>query len=80
MCIEDEELPIGLLVLQLAKIAGAVQLIAMDKLPHPLQPAQSFGATAMFQAGEEEESNSPSQAWPRKCVLAGDAPVSPCRI
>jgi L-iditol 2-dehydrogenase len=48
--------PIGLLVLQLAKIAGAIQLIATDKLPHRLQAAQSFGATAVFQAGEEEES------------------------
>jgi L-iditol 2-dehydrogenase len=47
--------PIGLLVLQLARAAGATQLIATDKLPHRLEAARSFGATVTIQAGEDQE-------------------------
>lgn len=48
--------PIGLLVLQLAKVAGATQVIVTDKLAHRLDFASSFGATAVFHANEGEES------------------------
>jgi L-iditol 2-dehydrogenase len=42
--------PIGLLMVQLARMSGATRIIATDKLPHRLQAAQSFGATDVFQA------------------------------
>ncbi|MDA2929290.1 alcohol dehydrogenase catalytic domain-containing protein [Acidobacteria bacterium AH-259-O06] len=47
--------PIGLLVLQVAKVAGAVEIITTDKLVHRLEAAQTFGATAVFQASNGEE-------------------------
>ena len=48
--------PIGLLVLQVARAAGATRLIATDKLPHRLEAARSLGATAVFQAADGQES------------------------
>lgn len=47
--------PIGLLILQLARVAGATRLIATDKLVHRLEAARSFGAQHAFaaQAGNE---------------------------
>jgi L-iditol 2-dehydrogenase len=39
--------PIGLLILQLARISGATQIIATDKLPHRVEAARQMGA---FQA------------------------------
>jgi L-iditol 2-dehydrogenase len=42
--------PIGLLILQLARLSGATQLIATDKLPHRCDAARSLGATSVFQA------------------------------
>ncbi len=36
--------PIGLLILQLAKLAGADRVLATDVLPHRLEIARSFGA------------------------------------
>jgi L-iditol 2-dehydrogenase len=49
--------PIGLLVVQLAKISGAVEIVATDKLQHRLQAAKQMGATQVFQAenGAEAE-------------------------
>jgi L-iditol 2-dehydrogenase len=47
--------PIGLLILQLARAAGATQLIATDKLPHRLEAARTFGATDTFPAAEGQE-------------------------
>ena len=48
--------PIGLLVLQVARAAGATRLIATDKLPHRLEAARSFGAVEVFQAADGRES------------------------
>lgn len=48
--------PIGLLILQVARAAGATHLIATDKLAHRLEAARSFGATAVFPAADGEES------------------------
>lgn len=48
--------PIGLLVLQVARVAGATHVIATDKLPHRLEAARSLGATAVFQATGGRES------------------------
>ncbi len=47
--------PIGLLVLQVARLAGATRLIATDKLPHRLEAARSLGAS-VFQADAGRES------------------------
>ena len=51
--------PIGLLVLQVARLMGAVSLIATDNLPHRLEAARAFGAIA-FQAADGEEAG---QVW-----------------
>jgi L-iditol 2-dehydrogenase len=48
--------PIGLLVLQLARAAGATHVMATEKLPHRLEAARSLGATAVFQATNGRES------------------------
>lgn len=48
--------PIGLLVVQLARLMGAAQIIATDKLSHRLEAARAFGATSVFQAENGEES------------------------
>lgn len=52
--------PIGLLIIQLARLAGAVQIIATDPLPHRLQAAQDCGATHLIQARDGEEA---SEVW-----------------
>ncbi len=44
--------PIGLLIIQLARLSGAVDIIATDKLPHRLDAARELGATQVFQAGD----------------------------
>jgi L-iditol 2-dehydrogenase len=51
--------PIGLLILQLARLMGAVSLIATEKLPHRLEAARAFGAIAI-QAADGEEA---AQVW-----------------
>lgn len=48
--------PIGLLILQMARLAGATTMIATDKLTHRLAAAKALGATAVFQAHLAEES------------------------
>lgn len=47
--------PIGLLVLQVSRAAGATRLLATDKLAHRLEAARSLGATAVFQAADGQE-------------------------
>lgn len=47
--------PIGLLVVQLARLAGATPILATDRLPHRLEAARECGATAAFLAGAGEE-------------------------
>jgi L-iditol 2-dehydrogenase len=47
--------PIGLLVIQLARIAGAVQIIATDPLPHRMEAARAAGATSSIQANGGDE-------------------------
>lgn len=44
--------PIGLMVVRLAKLSGAVEVFATDKLPHRLEAAKRMGATAVFQAND----------------------------
>lgn len=47
--------PIGLLILQVARAAGAGELIATDLLPHRLEAALACGATQVFQASDGRE-------------------------
>jgi L-iditol 2-dehydrogenase len=44
--------PIGLMIIQLAKLSGAVDVFATDKLPHRLEAAERMGATAVFPAND----------------------------
>jgi L-iditol 2-dehydrogenase len=44
--------PIGLLIVQLARLAGATNIFATDVLPHRLEAAKSFGANHAFLAGD----------------------------
>ncbi len=48
--------PIGLLVLQLARLAGAAAVFATDRLPHRLEAAKAYGAEETFLVGHTEES------------------------
>jgi len=47
--------PIGLLIVQLAKLSGAAQVIATDKLIHRVDAAKSFGAHHAFLAEDDRE-------------------------
>jgi L-iditol 2-dehydrogenase len=47
--------PIGLLILQVAKHAGAANIISTDKLAHRVEAAKSFGAEHVFLADEGRE-------------------------
>jgi L-iditol 2-dehydrogenase len=47
--------PIGLLIIQLARLSGAKAIIATDKLSHRLEAAQSLGADKVILAGMETE-------------------------
>jgi L-iditol 2-dehydrogenase len=44
--------PIGLLILQVARVAGAVDIVATDVLQHRLDAAKSLGAATVIQASE----------------------------
>ena len=47
--------PIGLLIVQLLRAAGATTIVATDNLPHRLDAARSFGATSTIQAADGQE-------------------------
>lgn len=49
--------PIGLLLIQLARLSGAVQIIATDPLPHRLEAACSYGATHTFLSRKGKEND-----------------------
>jgi len=44
--------PIGLLILQVAKLSGAARIVATDKLAHRVDAAQRFGADQAFLVNE----------------------------
>ncbi len=52
--------PIGLLILQVAREAGAGRIIATDVLPHRLEAALRYGADATILAGSDTEE---SETW-----------------
>jgi len=47
--------PIGLLIIQMAKLAGAANIIATDKLLHRVEAAKALGADHAFLAGDNSE-------------------------
>ena len=47
--------PIGLLIVQMAKLSGASNIIATDKLPHRVEAAKAFGASHAFLAESGHE-------------------------
>jgi len=44
--------PIGLLIIQLARLSGASNIIATDRLPHRVDAAKSYGAHHAFLVGD----------------------------
>jgi len=45
--------PIGLLIIQMAKLSGAANIIATDKLTHRVEAAKRFGASEAFLVGDD---------------------------
>src|SRR5689334_7925102 len=45
--------PIGLLIIQMAKLSGAANIVATDKLAHRVDAAKRFGANETFWVGEK---------------------------
>jgi L-iditol 2-dehydrogenase len=54
--------PIGLLVVQLARLAGATVVVATDRLPHRVEAASRLGATHATLAGDGREAESAGAA------------------
>ena len=46
--------PIGLLLIQLARVSGAITIVATDRLPHRVEAARRLGAIAMLVQGGAE--------------------------
>jgi L-iditol 2-dehydrogenase len=47
--------PIGLMIIQMARLSGAAAILATEKLPHRVDAAKHFGATHAFLARENRE-------------------------
>jgi len=62
--------PIGLLVVQLARLSGATNIIATDVLPHRVEAAKSFGAHHAFLACQESVVNDKTEV---DSILAASA-------
>jgi L-iditol 2-dehydrogenase len=45
--------PIGLLIIQMAKLSGAANIIATDKLAHRVEAAKRYGASEAFLIGDD---------------------------
>ncbi|HEU0293030.1 MAG TPA: zinc-binding dehydrogenase [Anaerolineales bacterium] len=45
--------PIGLLIIQMARLSGAANILATDKLAHRVEAAQGFGASQVILAGDD---------------------------
>ncbi len=52
--------PIGLLIIQLAKLSGAANIIALDKLAHRAEAAKAYGADHVFLAGCNSQLSEPA--------------------
>ncbi len=47
--------PIGLLIIQMAKLSGAANIFATDKLPHRVEAAKNFGADQAYLVGDSDQ-------------------------
>jgi L-iditol 2-dehydrogenase len=47
--------PIGLMVVQLARLSGAAEIVATDRLSHRLKAAERMGATAVYSASKASD-------------------------
>ncbi len=47
--------PIGLLIIQMAKLSGAANIIATDKLAHRVEAAKRLGASQAFLMGDNSQ-------------------------
>lgn len=47
--------PIGLLIIQMAKLSGAANILATDKLEHRVEAAKRFGASQAFFVGDNSQ-------------------------
>ncbi len=47
--------PIGLLIIQMAKLSGAANIFATDKLPHRVEAAKRFGADQAYLIGDSDQ-------------------------
>jgi len=47
--------PIGLLIIQMAKLSGAANIFATDKLPHRVDAAKRFGADQAYLVGDSDQ-------------------------
>lgn len=52
--------PIGLLIVQVAKLSGAANIIATDKLTHRVEAAKAFGATHAFLVEDSRQLGEPA--------------------
>ena len=57
--------PIGLLILQMAKLSGAATIIATDKLAHRVEAAKTLGASHAFLVDEDSRLSEPALRSPR---------------
>jgi len=51
--------PIGLLTIQMARVAGASEIVATDVLPHRLEAAKEMGAHRVYLASSEGDERAP---------------------
>lgn len=58
--------PIGLLIIQMAKLSGASNIIATDKLSHRVEAAKALGASHAFLMGSGRELEMPALRSPRR--------------
>ena len=47
--------PIGLLIIQMAKLSGAAQIVATDKLAHRVEAAKRYGASQVYLVSDRRE-------------------------
>ncbi|MBK9925202.1 MAG: zinc-binding dehydrogenase [Anaerolineales bacterium] len=47
--------PIGLMIIQMAKLSGAATIFATDKLPHRVEAAKRFGADQAYLVGDSDQ-------------------------
>ena len=60
--------PLGLLLVQLLRLAGAAVVVATDRLPHRVAAARAMGASHAFVVGDDAGPDAPSRHSPARDV------------